>query len=368
MSRGWRVLVVGCGWISRHVHLPYLAGLRATGGLRSLYVADADPDRATRAARDFSAEVHTGPLERARADLVLVATPPADHATLTLRALATGARVIVEKPLALTTGDAAAVLAAARRHGGWVYPLYTMRHRPEAALIRRSVLAQRIGPVREMRASWLRRDGVPATQGGTEAGVLWDLGSHLVDLALWLPDWYGNTGKARAEHQHPAAATGEVPHAGWQHRERANQAIAAPKWHGVRAEATLDPERRLHLEASWAAPGIRRDQSRIDIVGEQATLTWHTVFGWSPDRRTVPAPTLWITDADGREQVLLHHQPRDPYAEYTAQLDTAFTALTAPTSDDAVGPLEAAYASTALLHAMQTSLDTAAPVPFDIRN
>ncbi|MEV7426850.1 Gfo/Idh/MocA family oxidoreductase [Streptomyces sp. NPDC091212] len=364
MSRGRRVLVVGCGWISRLVHLPYLAGLRATGGLRSLYVADTDPERAARAARDFDAEMYTGPLEGAGADLVLAATPPVSHAALTLQALAAGARVIVEKPLALTVEDAAAVLAAARRHEGGVYPLYTMRHRPEAALIRQA-LAQRIGPAREIRASWLRRDGVPATQGGMEPGVLWDLGSHLVDLALWLPDWCGATGTARAEHQHPAAATIGDLRAGWQCQEPADQVVPAPKWHGVRAEATLDAGHLLRVEASWAAPGIRRDLSRIDIIGERATLTWRTVLGWSPDRRTVPGPALWITDVEGREQVLLHDQPRDPRVEYTAQLDAAFAALI---SGDAVGPLEAACASTALLHAMRTSLDTAAPAPFDIRN
>ncbi|MEV7869593.1 Gfo/Idh/MocA family oxidoreductase [Streptomyces sp. NPDC088124] len=366
MSPRWRVLVVGCGWISRQVHLPYLARLRARGGLRSLYVADAAPDRAARAARDFGAEVHTGALERAEADVVLVATPPADHAALTLRALAAGARVIVEKPLALTTGDAAMVLAAARHHGGGVYPLYTMRHRPEAVLIRRA-LAQRIGSAKEIHAWWLRRAGVPATQGGTEAGVLWDLGSHLVDLALWLPEWYaatGTTGTALAEHQHPAAATSGDPRAGWQRQEPVAQVVPTPKWHGVRAQATLTPGRRLRVEASWAAPGARRDRSRIDIVGERATLTWRTVLGWSPDRRTVPGPALWITAPDGREQVLLHDQPRDPHVEYTTQLDAAFAAFTV---DDATGPLEAAYASTALLHAMRTSLDTAEPAPFDTR-
>jgi hypothetical protein len=41
MRRGWRVLVVGCGWIAWKVHLPYLAGLWQDGELGSLSVADA---------------------------------------------------------------------------------------------------------------------------------------------------------------------------------------------------------------------------------------------------------------------------------------------------------------------------------------
>jgi predicted dehydrogenase len=54
-------------------------------------------------------------LEADDVDLVLVLTPPATHAPLARRALAAGKHVLIEKPLALTTDDAAALVAQARR-------------------------------------------------------------------------------------------------------------------------------------------------------------------------------------------------------------------------------------------------------------
>src|ERR1022692_1574583 len=112
MSRALRVLVIGCGWISRQVHLPYLAGLREAGTLSDLLVCDTDGDRTAAAARDFGARPYDGPVADAEADVVRIATPPASHAGLTVSALAGGSHVITEKPLALTAADAAAILAA----------------------------------------------------------------------------------------------------------------------------------------------------------------------------------------------------------------------------------------------------------------
>jgi predicted dehydrogenase len=39
MTSQCRVLVVGCGWVSRQVHLPYLARLHQTGKLAALHSA-----------------------------------------------------------------------------------------------------------------------------------------------------------------------------------------------------------------------------------------------------------------------------------------------------------------------------------------
>jgi len=234
-----RVLVVGCGWISRQVHLPYLAARHQAGTLRALLVADEDAGRAEAAARDFGARPCDGPVADAGADVVVMATPPASHAGLTLRALAAGAHVITEKPLALTAADAAAIVAASARHGRGVYPLYAARHRPEAGLIH-GALGPQLGEVLEVRASWLRRAGVPVTAGGTQAGVLWDLGSHLADIGLYLVGWTVIAGSARARHTYPAGNGRHLagPRASWQ-IPAGREPVPGPAWHGVRADAIL---------------------------------------------------------------------------------------------------------------------------------
>ncbi|MBH1938936.1 Gfo/Idh/MocA family oxidoreductase [Streptomyces sp. AV19] len=363
-----RVLVVGAGWIAHRVHLPYLARARQAGALGELLVADTDSVRAEAAAREFGARVHAGPVEEAGADLALVATPPSSHAALVLRALQAGAQAIVEKPLALTAGDAAAIWKAAAASGRGVYPLYTSRHRPEVAALRDA--GAELGDITQVRAVWKRRMGVPATAGGRAAGVLWDLGPHLADLALHLAGWTDVTGTATARHQHPATAGRAT--AAWQTTTPpAGTVPSRPRWYGVSGTADLHPSspagpaRRLQLEASWAAPGTAHDQVRIDMDAEKGSVHWRTVLGWSPDRATAPTPTAW-TVLDGRRHVLIDAQPRDARHEYTAQLDAAFAALTGPAPRaEAAQHLRAACASTALLHAMDTALSGTAQ-PFTI--
>jgi predicted dehydrogenase len=60
-------------------------------------------------------------------ELVLLATPPASHAPLTIEALAAGKHVLVETPLAITLTEADAVLTAARRAGRSVIVAQTRR-------------------------------------------------------------------------------------------------------------------------------------------------------------------------------------------------------------------------------------------------
>ncbi len=363
MNPGWRVLVIGGGWISRQVHLPYLAGLLRAGTVSSLAVTDIDPARAELAARDFGLEAHHGPVRGADANLVVVATPPRSHAARPLEALAAAAHVIVEKPLVLTAADASAITAASARHDRGVYPLYTTRHRPEVALIRQHI-ASWLEPVRRMTASWLRRSGVPATSGGLEAGVLWDLGSHLVDTALYLSGWEVLAeGGATARHRDPApgARAGDRT-ASWQ-AGAAAAGPAAPRWHGVSARAGFAAaERSLTVRASWATD-VAHDVCRVELESETRRLVWRTVFGWSPDRSTVPAPAVWTSGTGHRGEnrdVLLESQFRHPHLEYTGQLDAALAALSRFAADPHIclSQLHAARASTIVLQAMQKSLDT----------
>jgi hypothetical protein len=107
----------------------------------------------------------------------------------------------------------------------------------------------------------------------------------------------------------------------------------------------------------------------VELTGERGVLVWRTVLGWSPDRQAVPEPAVWITRPGGAQgPVLLARQPRDPRAEYAAQLDMAFAALAQYHTDPAGcdDALEPAYASTAVLDAAQASLSTGAPHRFEV--
>jgi predicted dehydrogenase len=109
-----RVALVGCGYVAR-VHLSALARVP-----RAKVVALCDPVRERAEAllgRVPGATVHTdlaAMLAHERPDVVHVLTPAGDHAATAVAALAGGAHVFVEKPLATDAGAARAILAAAR--------------------------------------------------------------------------------------------------------------------------------------------------------------------------------------------------------------------------------------------------------------
>jgi predicted dehydrogenase len=69
-------------------------------------------------------------LERTRPDLVSIATYSDSHADYACMAMAAGAHVFVEKPLATTVADAERVAAKARETGRKVVVGYILRHHP----------------------------------------------------------------------------------------------------------------------------------------------------------------------------------------------------------------------------------------------
>ena len=111
-----RIGVVGAGQISG----AYLGTLRRLSNVQVVAVADLDQARARTAA---AAAPGTRPLAAAElltagdVDLVLNLTIPAAHAEVAHAAIAAGKHVYGEKPLAVTTGQAREVLAAAARAG-----------------------------------------------------------------------------------------------------------------------------------------------------------------------------------------------------------------------------------------------------------
>lgn len=69
-------------------------------------------------------------LEATKPDLAVIATYSDSHADFACAAMAAGAHVFVEKPLATTVADARRVVEAAQRHGRKLMVGYILRHHP----------------------------------------------------------------------------------------------------------------------------------------------------------------------------------------------------------------------------------------------
>jgi predicted dehydrogenase len=84
-------------------------------------------------------------LAAVRPDVVHVCTPPATHAQMAIRALRAGARVLVEKPMALGSEETARLAAIERAHPGALCVGHNYLFEPEVVSTRRWVAEGRIG-------------------------------------------------------------------------------------------------------------------------------------------------------------------------------------------------------------------------------
>jgi predicted dehydrogenase len=189
-----RVAIVGYGLAGATFHAPLVA---ATPGLRLTTVVTRDPTRRAQALADHPgvrvAESAERLWERPRdLDLVVIASPNRTHVPLARAALDAGLPAVVDKPLAATAADARALQAAARERGLLLTVFQNRRWDGDFLTLRRLIADGALGAVHRFesrfdrwrptpKAGW-RESGAPDEAGG----LLFDLGSHLVDQALVL--------------------------------------------------------------------------------------------------------------------------------------------------------------------------------------
>ena len=133
-------------WFHHGVHSQQLKSLRSD--LVSLY-ASRDLAKAEAYCRRFQGEASYSAYEAAindpRVDAVVVAVPPRFHLDLTLRALAAGKHVLVEKPAFLTLDDYETVLEARNRANRIVLVGENDHYKPLAVCLRRLLADGAIG-------------------------------------------------------------------------------------------------------------------------------------------------------------------------------------------------------------------------------
>ena len=121
-------------------------------------------------------------------DLVVVATPNESHFPLAAAALRAGKHVVVDKPLALNTEEADALIALADETGRVLSVFHNRRWDSDYLTVK--AVRERLGPISLYEAHWDRfRPGIKRgwrELPGEGAGLLNDLGPHLIDQALQL--------------------------------------------------------------------------------------------------------------------------------------------------------------------------------------
>ena len=183
-----RVGLIGFGFVSKTFHVPLL---KATDGYRITAVSSSH-------AADVSAMiagVDVVPDPKALAthpdiDLVVIASPNETHAPLAEAAMRAGRNVVVDKPFTITVAEARHLAAVAKeqkvllsvfQNRRWDSDFLTVQDAIRRDLVGRIVLFEsRIDRYRpEVRERWRE---IP----GPGAGLLYDLGPHLIDQTLLL--------------------------------------------------------------------------------------------------------------------------------------------------------------------------------------
>lgn len=188
-----RVGLVGYGLAGSVFHAPLIA---ATEGLVLDTVVTSNPERREQARAEHSGvrfaaspeELWTGD----PVDLVVLASPNRTHVPLATAALRAGVPVVVDKPLAGTAAEAYELAALAKDRGLLLSVFQNRRWDNDFLTLRRLLDDGELGTVQRFesrferwrpqpKGGW-RESGDPAEIGG----LLYDLGSHLVDQALTL--------------------------------------------------------------------------------------------------------------------------------------------------------------------------------------
>ena len=181
MAEHVHVAVVGYGyWGSKHVRvLSSMPGVAVT-------VVDSDVGRLREAAAHYPAVEATA--ERIdqvldRVDAVLVATPPASHVDVAMRALTAGKHVLVEKPLATSVKDAEALVSTAAVNNVHLVVGHTFEYNAAVRQLRDIIRSGELGRV-------LYIDSARLSLGlyQRDVNVIWDLAPHDISITSFLLD------------------------------------------------------------------------------------------------------------------------------------------------------------------------------------
>jgi predicted dehydrogenase len=189
-ERPLRIGVVGFGTGGLNFHAPFI---EAADGVELAGVVTRSPDRRRILAERFPGvpayaslrDLVTTERSAGGLDAVTITTPPQTRHDLVIEALQLGVHVVADKPFA-PTASAAAVLGRAAEEAGLILAVYHNRRWDSDVRTLEVVMNDGLlGRITRFHSRFDADD--PGTlEGGPHGGLLRDLGSHLVDQALWL--------------------------------------------------------------------------------------------------------------------------------------------------------------------------------------
>ncbi|MDD4688842.1 MAG: Gfo/Idh/MocA family oxidoreductase [Eubacteriales bacterium] len=265
--------IIGCGGIANGKHMPSLSKL---DNVKMVAFCDVVKEKAEKAAEKYGVEgarVYTDYkkmlAKEKDLEVVHVCTPNKSHSPITVAALESGCHVMCEKPMAKTYADAKAMLEAHKKTGKKLTIGYQNRFKAESTFVKACCDDGELGEIYYGKAIAIRRRAVPTwgvflneeEQGG---GPLIDIGTHALDLTLWMMDNYkpvsvkGNVYKKLGDMKNSGNAWGD-----WD-----------PEKFTVEDSAfgfiTMENGATIVLESSWALNTLYNKEAICSLCGTKA--------------------------------------------------------------------------------------------------
>jgi len=277
MSKIYRVGIIGCGGIANSKHMPALQRLE---NVEMVAFCDIVPERAEKACAEFGtadARFYTDYHELLKdesLDVIHVLTPNRSHSEISIASLEAGKHVMCEKPMARTYAEACAMVEAAKRTGKKLTIGYQNRYRPDSLYLKRACRNGDLGEIYYAKAHAIRRRAVPTwgvflneyEQGG---GPLIDIGTHALDLTLYMMDNYaprmvvGKTYKKLSDQTETGNAWGD-----WDPEQFTVEDSAF-------AFIEMENGATITLEASWALNSLDVEEATTSLCGTKAGADMH---------------------------------------------------------------------------------------------
>lgn len=271
MSKTYRIAIIGCGGIANGKHMPSLNKLK---NVEMVAFCDIISEKAQEAAAKYGKgearvyEDYREVLKDGSIDIVHVCTPNDSHAEITIAALEAGKHVMSEKPMAKTSADARRMVEAAKRTGKKLTVGYNNRFRSDSQHLHTLCSDGELGEIYFAKAHAIRRRAVPTwgvfldeeKQGG---GPLIDIGTHALDLTLWMMNNY-----------EPKVVLGTSYH---KLSQRENAANAWGPWDPSKFTVedsafgmiTMKNGATIILESSWALNTLEVDEAKCTLSGTE---------------------------------------------------------------------------------------------------
>lgn len=184
-----RFAIVGCGRIAER----HALHIRSVGIL--VAVCDINKEKARAFSDTYQAEcffsIHDLLSARVAADVIVISTPNGLHAEHSVLSLDKGYHVLVEKPMALRSADALAMMKAADRSGKKIFIVVQNRFNTPVLAVKKALDENAFGQISSVQLTclWHRDEKYYAEDWkGTlamDGGILYTQFSHFIDLLYW---------------------------------------------------------------------------------------------------------------------------------------------------------------------------------------